>query len=60
MLSVEIHPDGGLTIEATERELRDLASYLLRAALRGETEPAFVTEQGATSIRVLRTDLGDE
>jgi len=57
---VELHPDGGLTIAASEAELRALAGYLLRAALRGETEPDFITDQGATTIRVLRTDLGDE
>lgn len=57
MLTVQIRKDGGVTIAASERELRDLASHLLRAALRGETEPAFVTEDGATTIRVVRTDL---
>jgi hypothetical protein len=56
MLAVEIRPDGGVTITGTERDLRELASWLLRAAVNGSATPAFVADRGLSSITITRSD----
>jgi hypothetical protein len=56
MLAIEVEADGAVVITATERELRDLASHLLRAAVNGEATPGFVTKRGGTFVRITRLD----
>lgn len=56
MLAIEVERDGAVAIAGTERELRDLASHLLRAAVNGQAAPAFVTERGGTFLRITRLD----
>lgn len=56
MLTIAIELDGGVTIQATGSELRDLAAWILGAALRGEQVPVFVTAGGATHLRILRLE----
>ena len=55
-MSIEISADGGVRIEGQERELRDLASHLLRAAVCGRAEPSFISDRAVTSIEIVRQE----
>jgi hypothetical protein len=57
VLQFEILPDGGVRVEASERELRDLASFLLEAAVKGEASPAFASDRALTVVAIVRRDL---
>lgn len=46
----------GARIGGTERELTDLASAILEAAVLGSIEEHVLTEQGVSTIRIQRTD----
>jgi hypothetical protein len=41
-----------VVIAGNERELRDLASHLLRAAVVGSATPLFVSDRGVTTVDI--------
>jgi hypothetical protein len=56
MLTVAIHKDGGMSIDATAGELRDLADWLDLAAHMGFATATFVTDEALTTIEIAATD----
>jgi hypothetical protein len=58
---MRIAVDPGALIEGTERELTDLASAILEAAVLGEAqEPVLLTDEGVATITIRRTDESDD
>lgn len=56
VLSVEIFEDGGIRIEGTARDLRELADHLCLAVYYGQVNAAFVTDEALTCIEILTLD----
>jgi hypothetical protein len=54
-----VDPDGVL-IEGEERELTDLASAILEAAVLGQVQEHLLTDDGVATVRIRRTDPDPE
>jgi hypothetical protein len=61
MLSFEIRTDGGVTIEGTERDLRELSGWLDVAASIDDVSVSatFIADEGKTTIDINRLDDPD-
>ena len=58
-MRLTVDPDGA-TIEGTERELTDLASAILEAAVLGRVaEPVLLTSVGVATIHIRRIDADE-
>lgn len=53
---VEMTRDGGMRIEGTEQDLRNLAGWLLKAVREGEVAPAFLMDAGVSNIEITCRD----
>jgi hypothetical protein len=53
MLSFEVDKTGGVEIRGTKDELLNLIVWLLLAALKGHSEPSYVSDLAFTSIKIV-------
>jgi hypothetical protein len=52
MLEFQITDDGGLRITGSERDLRELATWILMASATGSATAAYVSDTALTSIDI--------